>query len=183
MKPRVTLVLDNGASTIKANVIEESASSFEQPRYAFRCSFATYANSFGWPLKYNVCSHRIITNAIVSSKGDKKLYCGHEFAGCRDHSSLHFRLPFEKVRIHASCRMNQVYWRVPSQSLGLLDWLGCAKDNMGRRDFTRSAWSESPSPPFFYQWRLCHKNIAWLTRVVSPGSRMLCRWSLRNRRC
>ncbi|KAI9508411.1 actin-domain-containing protein [Russula earlei] len=39
---------------------------------------------------------RIVTNAIVRSKGDKITYFGHEFDACKDFSSLHFRLPFEK---------------------------------------------------------------------------------------
>lgn len=50
---------------------------------------------------------RVIPNAIVRSKGDKSTYVGHEIEGCRDFSSLHFRLPFEKVCaqscIYSSC--------------------------------------------------------------------------------
>ena len=40
---------------------------------------------------------RIIPNAVVRSKGDKMTYFGHELERCRDYSSLHYRLPFEKV--------------------------------------------------------------------------------------
>jgi hypothetical protein len=40
---------------------------------------------------------RIVTNAIVRSKGDKITYFGHELDACKDFSSLHFRLPFERV--------------------------------------------------------------------------------------
>uniref|UniRef100_A0A8H7XR10 Actin-like protein ARP6 n=1 Tax=Psilocybe cubensis TaxID=181762 RepID=A0A8H7XR10_PSICU len=39
---------------------------------------------------------RIISNAVVRSKGDKMSYFGHEIARCEDYSSLHYRLPFEK---------------------------------------------------------------------------------------
>ncbi|TFY76532.1 hypothetical protein EWM64_g7480 [Hericium alpestre] len=39
---------------------------------------------------------RLVPNAIIRSKGDKTTYFGHEFAACRDFSSLHYRLPFEK---------------------------------------------------------------------------------------
>lgn len=35
-------------------------------------------------------------NAIVRSKGDKQTYYGHEIPHCRDRSTLHSRLPFEK---------------------------------------------------------------------------------------
>ncbi|KAK7462277.1 Actin-related protein 6 [Stygiomarasmius scandens] len=38
----------------------------------------------------------IIPNAIVKSKGDKATYFGHEIEKCKDYSSLHYRLPFEK---------------------------------------------------------------------------------------
>lgn len=33
----------------------------------------------------------------MRSKGDKATYIGHELQRCRDYSSLHYRLPFEKV--------------------------------------------------------------------------------------
>jgi actin-related protein 6 len=38
----------------------------------------------------------------VRSKGDKKTYFGHEIAQCKDYSTLHFRLPFEKVGYSSS---------------------------------------------------------------------------------
>lgn len=38
-----------------------------------------------------------MSNAIVRSKGDKITYFGHEFDTCKDYSTLHFRLPFERV--------------------------------------------------------------------------------------
>lgn len=40
---------------------------------------------------------RVISNAVVRSKGDKATYVGHEINRCKDFSSLHYRLPFEKV--------------------------------------------------------------------------------------
>lgn len=67
----VVVVLDNGASTVKAGI---SADSTGQNR--------------------NPC--RLIRNAVIRSKGDKTTYFGHEFDNCRDYSSLHYRLPFEK---------------------------------------------------------------------------------------
>ncbi|KAI0819238.1 actin-like protein Arp6 [Trametes gibbosa] len=62
-----TVVLDNGASTIKAGILGIHN---DQPL--------------------------IISNAVVRSKGDSSTYIGHELAKCRDHTSLRFRLPFEK---------------------------------------------------------------------------------------
>ena len=63
---------------------------------------------------------RVIPNAVIRSKGDKTTYFGHEFYKCRDHSSLHYRLPFEKVRtgvllaLHGhrtrSCHPFRVIW-------------------------------------------------------------------------
>lgn len=61
------VVLDNGASTVKAGILDAAGS---QPR--------------------------IIPNAVIRSKGDKATYIGHEFERCRDYSALHYRLPFEK---------------------------------------------------------------------------------------
>jgi len=60
------IVLDNGASTIKVGVTTS-------PKDV-----------------------RIVSNAIVRSKGDKITYFGHEFDACKDFSTLHFRLPFER---------------------------------------------------------------------------------------
>jgi len=66
MATLATVVLDNGGSTIKAGVVGDDE------------------------------TVRIIPNAVVRSKGDKMTYIGHEIARCRDFSSLHYRLPFEK---------------------------------------------------------------------------------------
>lgn len=69
------IVLDNGAATIKAGIANQ---------------LTEQGGSQGL---------RIITNAVVRSKGDKLTYFGHELDRCRDYSSLHYRLPFEKVRL------------------------------------------------------------------------------------
>ncbi|KAI0769101.1 actin-related protein Arp6 [Trametes elegans] len=66
MSPRAVVVLDNGASTIKAGILGVHDD----------------------PL--------LIPNAIVRSKGDNSTYIGHELGRCRDRTSLRFRLPFEK---------------------------------------------------------------------------------------
>ncbi|PFH51208.1 hypothetical protein AMATHDRAFT_75070 [Amanita thiersii Skay4041] len=67
MHPVSIVVLDNGASSVKAGLT-------------------------GAPNP----DPRIIPNAVIRSKGDKATYFGHEFERCRDYSSLHYRLPFEK---------------------------------------------------------------------------------------
>lgn len=67
MKSSTVIILDNGASTIRAGVVGVHNS-----------------------------DPRVIANAIVRSKGDKATYIGHELEKCRDYSSLHYRLPFEK---------------------------------------------------------------------------------------
>ncbi|KAJ7035683.1 actin-related protein Arp6 [Mycena alexandri] len=64
----VVLVLDNGASTIKAGIVGQSSSN--EP----------------W----------LIPNAVIRSKGDKAIYIGHELEKCKDYSALSYRLPLEK---------------------------------------------------------------------------------------
>ena len=54
---------------------------------------------------------RVIPNAVVRSKGDRKTYFGHEIAKCKDYSSLHYRLPFEKV-----CYLITYRQRLPDSS-------------------------------------------------------------------
>ncbi|KAG8928772.1 Actin- protein 6 [Tulasnella sp. 418] len=61
------LVLDNGASTIKAG-------------YASSESDAPMS----------------IPNAIVRSKADKKMYIGPDMINCHDYFALHYRLPFDR---------------------------------------------------------------------------------------
>ncbi|GAW02679.1 actin-related protein Arp6 [Lentinula edodes] len=64
------VILDNGASTIKAGIASGVLAEQE--------------------------AVRLVPNAIVRSKGDKATYFGHEIAKCKDYSSLHYQLPFEK---------------------------------------------------------------------------------------
>ncbi|KAF9013049.1 actin family [Cyathus striatus] len=72
-RPRTTstLILDNGASTIKTGIAGDE----QYPRLS---------------------RLRIVQNAVIRSKGDKTTYFGHEFDNCRDYASLHYRLPCEK---------------------------------------------------------------------------------------
>ncbi|KAI8349703.1 actin family [Blakeslea trispora] len=66
MAPINTLILDNGAYTIKAGLAQENA------------------------------SVKLIPNAIVKSKGEKRQYIGDQLDNCTDFSSLYYRLPFER---------------------------------------------------------------------------------------
>ena len=81
---------------------------------------------------------RIITNAVVRSKGDKMSYFGHEIARCKDYSSLHYRLPFEKVQ--PDQLRYTIYSKVPF--VGLSRWLGRAKGCLGRYLFRWSPWGK-----------------------------------------
>jgi actin-related protein 6 len=81
------VVMENGACTLKAGIATEET----EMRLVF-CQSMPYLSL----LKGN---HSIIPNAVVRSKGDKMTYFGHEISRCRDYSSLHYRLPFEKVRL------------------------------------------------------------------------------------
>lgn len=87
MKKTSIVVVDNGAATIKLGVVHGKAKvvpRFVRSVYAARTMLITF--------------DRIVQNAIVRSKGDKTTYIGQEIGSCRDFSSLHYRLPFEKVR-------------------------------------------------------------------------------------
>ncbi|KAJ3798772.1 actin-like protein ARP6 [Lentinula aff. detonsa] len=64
------VILDNGAGSIKAGIASEIIAEQEVVQ--------------------------LVPNAIVRSRGDKTTYFGHEIAKCKDFSSLHYRLPFEK---------------------------------------------------------------------------------------
>jgi hypothetical protein len=68
------LILDNGASTIKAGIMNSQDDN---------------------PVDSTV--PHIVPNAIVRSKGDKQLYIGPQIRDCRDYFGLHYRLPFDKV--------------------------------------------------------------------------------------
>ncbi|KAF8495084.1 actin family [Gautieria morchelliformis] len=67
MPSNAVVLLDNGAHTIKAGL-----------------SSAVGSNP------------RIIYNAAIRSKGDNRLYIGHEFDKCQDYASLSYRLSFER---------------------------------------------------------------------------------------
>lgn len=114
------IVLDNGASTIKAGVVNEDGA---EPRCA---------NAHPFILQYGRLWHahnRIIPNSVVRSKGDKMTYFGHEVEHCRDFSSLHYRLPFEKVCFN-SYVLEGTRWNCFSD-LGIPCWLGCSESCLG----------------------------------------------------
>ncbi|KAI8991097.1 actin-like protein ARP6 [Mycotypha africana] len=66
MAPPPTVILDNGAHTMKIGI----------------SSFDTLP--------------RLVSNAIIRGKNDKRLYVADEFDDCKDFSSLFYRLPFER---------------------------------------------------------------------------------------
>jgi actin-related protein 6 len=70
--PRKTLVLDNGAYTIKAGLVPLSS---DAPTY-------------------DAC--RVIPNCIARSARDKRTYTASELAECKDFGELAFRRPVEK---------------------------------------------------------------------------------------
>jgi actin-related protein len=108
------IVLDNGAATIKVGVANQS------------------------PKQSTSQGPRIVPNAVVRSKRDKLTYFGHEFDACRDYSSLHYRLPFEKVRCSTITCTTRIY-----SATGLSSRLGRAKGCMGRHLLNRRSWGES----------------------------------------
>ena len=67
-------------------------------------------------------------NAVVRSRGDKQTYYGHEIPLCRDRSTLHYRLPLEKVQYPED--ITPVSSAHPRQ--GICGRLGCAKSDLGR---------------------------------------------------
>jgi actin-related protein 6 len=70
--PNKTLILDNGAYTIKAGYVSSSS---EEPTYG---------------------DCRVIPNCIARSTRDKCTYVGSELDGCKDFGELAFRRPVEK---------------------------------------------------------------------------------------
>ncbi|KIK37552.1 hypothetical protein CY34DRAFT_810233, partial [Suillus luteus UH-Slu-Lm8-n1] len=63
MQPHTTVILDNGASSIKAGLATPpDGNDDDQPK--------------------------LVPNAIVRSKGDKTTYFGHGLGRCRDYSAL-----------------------------------------------------------------------------------------------
>ena len=80
------IVLDNGASAVKAGIAGATDGALRL------CSSPLPVSSV-----FVHALARTVPNAVIRSKGDKTTYCGHEFDRCKDYSSLHYRLPFEKV--------------------------------------------------------------------------------------
>lgn len=80
------LVLDNGASTIKVGLSSDDENS--PPKSV------CFSHSIGDTSEPNF---RIVVNAAIRSKGDRKMYIGPEFEKCQDHFGLHYRLPFERA--------------------------------------------------------------------------------------
>jgi actin-related protein 6 len=70
--PQKTLVLDNGAYTIKAGIVPSASEN----------------------LSYDDC--RVIPNCIARSTRDKCSYVGSELDACKDFGELAFRRPVEK---------------------------------------------------------------------------------------
>ena len=70
--PLPTLVVDNGAYTLKAGMVPSAAT----------------------PLGYDSCS--VIPNCIARSTRDKRTYVGSELGACKDFGELAFRRPVEK---------------------------------------------------------------------------------------
>jgi actin-related protein len=70
--PQRTLVLDNGAYTIKAGIVPSASEN----------------------LSYDDC--RVIPNCIARSTRDKCSYVGSELDACKDFGELAFRRPVEK---------------------------------------------------------------------------------------
>jgi actin-related protein 6 len=70
--PRKTLVLDNGAYTLKAGIVPSACAE----------------------LTYDDCS--VIPNCIARSTRDKCSYTGSELDACKDFGELAFRRPVEK---------------------------------------------------------------------------------------
>lgn len=92
---------------------------------------------------------RIITNAIVRSKGDKATYYGQELDNCADFSTLHYRLPFEKVRVLVLERRVRCLTGCAS-SIGIPCRLGRAEGDLGWRVYEGVPRRESPLS--FWLW-------------------------------
>ncbi len=87
------VILDNGAYSIKSGL---STSSTNEAKWV--PSSPTHHPSWLTAVCASIFN-RVVPNAIVRSKGDKRLYIGPEILECRDYVSLHYRLPFDKVRL------------------------------------------------------------------------------------
>ena len=71
--PSKTLVIDNGAYTLKAGLVPSGAAS---------------------DLSYDSCA--VIPNCIARSARDKRTYVGSELGECKDFGELAFRRPVER---------------------------------------------------------------------------------------
>ena len=103
------LVVDNGAWKIKAGVIVSGNGEdvIQKPRCG---SPICYIHVGTWPY-WPSFTWRMVTNGIVrQTRGEKRTFFGHEFDHCKDHSSLHFRLPFERVHCMIVTFIGQVHW-------------------------------------------------------------------------
>lgn len=60
----------------------------------------------------------------MRSKGDRATYIGHELESCRDFASLHYRLPFEKVRLPPPAHgpSTSAHTSFPAPQGYLVDW-------------------------------------------------------------
>ena len=111
----------------------------------------------------HVCSSRIVTNAVVRSKGDKMSYFGHEIARCKDYSSLHYRLPFEKVRTDYFLPQKVTQCILAGLSRGL----GRAKSCLGWHFFRRSPWGKKLTLSSIHKLIWNDGNIGWYHSVFS----------------
>lgn len=89
MKQKPIVIVDNGGSALKLGVAGKNE---VNARYV---TLDNCINPFQSLWINRAC--RIVPNAVVRSKGDRTTYFGNEIERCRDFSSLHYRLPFEKV--------------------------------------------------------------------------------------
>ncbi|KAI8646745.1 actin family [Parasitella parasitica] len=75
-----TVILDNGAHSMKVGIASEGA------------------------------TPRLVPNAIVRGKSDKRHYVGDQMDDCNDFSSLYYRLPFEKVWLLVNWGIERTIW-------------------------------------------------------------------------
>lgn len=73
---------------------------------------------------------RLVPNAIVRGKADKRNYVGDQLDECTDFSSLYYRLPFEKVK-RLCDDLKAEYNLVLIHSVGSFDQLGNRTLDMG----------------------------------------------------
>ena len=104
-------LLDNGAHSIKLGHDHEP----RYPPFVFLVLQESVKN-------HTLQSHpsSVFQNAIIRSKGDKQTYYGHEIPLCRDRSSLHYRLPCEKVK-HALKTSSSLHLLIPIKGY-VVDW-------------------------------------------------------------